>query len=472
VNRTTRLAQLCFIFVGCLAAAVSVRAQEAGSRSIGDEINLIRWREDYGFLRDRYESLTWLERFKFLPLNDSKTAWLTLGGEIRERMESYDDQFFGLPPLGYSFTSFATRLLAAADLHLGPHFRAFAELGSFWESGRKPASRPIDVGDLELQQGFFDVIATPGADRLTLRFGRQEYPIGSGRLIAIRDAANVRLTFDAVKVEWIHDGGTLTAFAGRPVNPRKGVFDSEPTGRESFWNLDWSVLRDGSGLPNTEAFYWGREVPNVPFGQGIGKETRHNLGGRLWGRARAWDYSVQASYQFGTFKDASIHAWGVATDTGYSIPAVPTRPRFGLRADVASGDTSAHDDVLQTFEAPYPALNYFSEAAIFAPGNGFDVHPYMQLQPARTVTAEIGVALLWRLHKEDAIYRAGGGILIPPGVSDGRFVTDIFQIDVTWKPVPFLAIQGAFVRAHAGQVVQDAGGKTTTFFLAQTDLRF
>src|SRR5262249_30644897 len=156
-------------------------------------------------------------------------------------------------------TSFATRLLADADLHVGSHFRAFAELGSFWESGRKPASRPIDVGDLELQQGFFDVVATPGGDRVIVRFGRQEYPIGSGRLIAIREAANVRLTFDAVKVEWVHDRSTLTAFAGRPVNPEKGVFDSQPTGRESFWNLDWSVLRENTGLPNTEAFYFGRK---------------------------------------------------------------------------------------------------------------------------------------------------------------------------------------------------------------------
>src|SRR5262249_16620716 len=244
----------------------------------------------------------------------------------------------------------------------------------------------------------------------------QEYPIGSGRLIAIREAANVRLTFDAVKVEWVHDRSTLTAFAGRPVNPEKGVFDSQPTGREPFWDLDWSVVRENTGLPNTEAFCFGGKVESALFGQGIGKQERHNLGGRLWGRALAWDYSVQASYQFGTFKDASIHAWGVATDTGYSMTAVPTRPRLGLRADIASGDTSAHDDVLQSFEAPYPALNYFTEAAIFAPGNGFDLHPYVQLQPARRVTAEIGIAFLWRLHQADAVYRAGGGFLIPPGV--------------------------------------------------------
>ena len=453
-----------------LASTLPCVAQDAGERSIGDEINTFRWREDYSFLRVRYDALTLLERLKFLPLNGSKTDYLSLGGEVRERVEIYDHQFFGLKPLGYSFTSFATRLLADGDLHLGSHFRAFAELGSFWESGRKPASRPADVGDLELQQGFFDVIATPEADRLTFRFGRQEFPIGSGRLVAIRDSTNVRLVFDAAKLEWVHGGSTLTAFAGRPVNPGKDIFDSRPTGRESFWNLDWTVLRDGR--PNTEAFYLGRDMDSAVFGEGGGKEVRHTLGGRLWGRTLPWDYSVQASYQFGTFKDISIHAWGVATDTGYSLATLPTRPRLALRADVASGDTSTHDNVLQTFEAPYPALNYFSEAAIFAPGNGFDVHPYLQLQPATTVTAEVGVALLWRLHREDAVYRAGGGLLVQPGVSDGRFVTNIFQINFIWKPIPFLALQGAFIRAPAGRVVQDAGGNTTTFFLASADLRF
>ena len=464
----TKSSSILVIVLGLGRAAL---CQDTGSRAIGDEINTFRWREDYSFLRDRSD-LTFFEQLKFIPLNDAKTAYLTLGGEVRERVESYEHQFFGLPPVGGSFTSFATRLLADADLHVGPHFRAFAELGSFWESGRKPGSRPVDVGDLELQQGFFDVIATPEADRLTIRFGRQEFPIGSGRLVAIRDSTNVRLVFDAAKIEWIRDGSTVTAFVGRPVDPKEDVFESKPSGRESFWTLDWTVLRDGIGIPNTELFYLGRDLQNAVFAQGIGKELRHSLGGRVWARAARWDYSVQAAYQFGTFQDASIRAWGVATDTGYSIASLPARPRFALRADVASGDVTAHDNVLQTFEAPYPALNYFSEAAIFAPGNGYDIHPYFQIQPARTLSAEIGVALLWRLHKGDAVYRAGGGLLVGPGVSDGSFVTDILQIDLTWKPIPFLVIQGAFVRAPAGRVVSDAGGRTTTFYLGQADFRF
>src|SRR4029450_8875493 len=116
--------------------------------------------------------------------------YLTLGGQVRERVEHYDPAFFGLPG-GATFTSFGTRLLADADLHLGARFRTFVELGSYWEDGREPASRPIDVGDLRLQQGVGGFVGLDGPDsRLTVRLGLQELPLGSGRLVSIRDGAN------------------------------------------------------------------------------------------------------------------------------------------------------------------------------------------------------------------------------------------------------------------------------------------
>lgn len=464
-----RAAWLCAIFAVSLVAA-RAEAQSPAPRTVGDEINIIRWREDYSFLRDRTDP-TLLERLKFIPLNDAKTDFLTLGGELRERVESYDHAFFGLPG-GRSFTAFATRVLADADLHLGERFRAFAELGSFYESGRKPVERPFDRGDLELQQGFLDFAAVHAAsERLTFRVGRQEFPLGSGRLVAIRDSTNARLAFDAAKIEWIGGRNTVTAFAGRPVVSKRGAFESASSDRESFWALDWSVAGATVRQPNAELFYLGRHLRTTAFAEATASETRHTLGGRMWARPAPWDCSLQASYQFGTFGDALIRAWGVASDTGYSIASLPTRPRLALRADIASGDSKAHDGVLQTFEAPYPALNYFTEAAIFAPGNGYDFHPYLQLQPTRTISAEIGVAFLWRLRKADAVYRAGGGVLVPPGTSDARFVTGMFQVDLTWKPIPFLSLQGALVRAPAGQLVREAGGKSTTFGLLSTDLR-
>ena len=124
-----------------------------------------------------------------------------------------------------------------------------------------------------------------------------------------------------------------------------------------------------------------------------------------------------------------------------------------------------------TFNAPYPALNYFSEAAIFAPGNSYDLHPYLEVRPARTVAATAGVDLVWRFRTSDAIYRAGGGILVPPGVSGARFVTAITQLDGSWQPLPQIALRAAWVWASAGAVVRAAGGRQTSFLLLSLDLR-
>jgi hypothetical protein len=466
--RRTVLCALSAVPLLVVLAPVPTAGQEP--RTVGEELNVIRWKEDYGFLRDRPEP-TLLERLKFIPLNRDRTAYLTVGAQVRERVEGYDRAFFGLPG-GPTFTSYATRLLADADLHVGARFRSFVELGSYWEDGREPASRPIDVGRLELQQAFLDVVGLDRPrSRLTLRLGRQELPLGSGRLVSIRDGANVRLSFDAAKVTWARGGRTtFEASAGRPVVPKQGVFDSETSDREWFWYGDLTRSGAAAGRPAVELFYVGHSLRGAVYGRGAGDETRHSLGGRVWGRPAPWDYSVQAGYQFGSFGSADIRAWGVATETGRAFASLPGRPRFAVRADVASGDRG-DAATLQTFNAPYPALNYFSEAATFAPGNSFDLHPYLEVRPARTVAAAAGVDLVWRFRTSDAIYRAGGGLLVPPGVSDASFVTAITQLDASWQPIPQIALRAAWVWASAGPVIRAAGGRPTGFLLLSLDLR-
>ncbi|HKC12806.1 MAG TPA: alginate export family protein, partial [Vicinamibacteria bacterium] len=167
---------------------------------------------------------------------------------------------------------------------------------------------------------------------------------------------------------------------------------------------------------------------------------------------------------------ADIRAWGVATDTGYTFASAPSRPRLALRADMASGDRR-EPGTLRSFNAPYPPLNYFSEAAIFAPGNGYDLHPYVEARPVKQLSTSVGVDFLWRSERTDAIYRAGGGLLLRPGVSAARFVTAITQVDGTWQPVPQVGLRAAWVLATAGPVVRSAGGRDTRFLLLSLDIR-
>ena len=285
-------------------------------------------------------------------------------------------------------------------LHLGSRFRTFVELGSYWEDGREPASRPIDVGDLELSQAFLDVTALDRAlSRLTLRLGRQELPVGSGRLVSIRDGANVRLSFDAAKLNWVRARRTLfEASAGRPVVPKPGVFASETSHREWFWYGDLTRLGTASGRPAVELFYVGHALRSTV----VDGTTRHSLGGRSVGPHPG---TIPCRRHQLIVRSADI-GLGWAHETGGRVSRVaPPSP-------AAIGE--AEQDLQRTLR---PEL--LLEAAIFAP-EFLTSTPTSRSGPPGQIAATAGVDLAAVQTSDD--HRAGGGIR-PPIVSDARFVT-------------------------------------------------
>jgi len=65
------------------------------------------------------------------------------------------------------------------------------------------------------------------------------------------------------------------------------------------------------------------------------------------------DYNFEFVFQWGSFGGGDIRAWMVASDTGYTFRYLPLRPRIGLKADIASGDSDPNDRDLQTFNAMF-----------------------------------------------------------------------------------------------------------------------
>jgi len=74
-------------------------------------------------------------------------------------------------------------------------------------------------------------------DSLTVRTGRQELAFGSQRLVSLRDAPNLRRTFDGARTTLRWNGWQLDAFATRPVRLKTGVFDDDPDPHAKFWGL-------------------------------------------------------------------------------------------------------------------------------------------------------------------------------------------------------------------------------------------
>ena len=98
---------------------------------------LLRYDEDYSYLKDPSRRTDWLDVLKYIPLGDRDGYYLSLGGTARPRFEFNQNPFFGSAPANShgNNNDLVQRYLLHADLHLGPNIRFFGQLQSGFENG-------------------------------------------------------------------------------------------------------------------------------------------------------------------------------------------------------------------------------------------------------------------------------------------------------------------------------------------------
>jgi hypothetical protein len=146
--------------------------------------------ENWQFLSDPNQRTDRWDVVKYMRFGDGMFA--SLGGEARETYERFGNQDFGLSvpsPNGYLLQ----RYLLHADIHLGSRLRLWTELNSSFENGRVGGPQPVvDVDKLDLHQGFVELgLIQRARVNVSVRTGRQEIAVGSGRLYALREGPNV-----------------------------------------------------------------------------------------------------------------------------------------------------------------------------------------------------------------------------------------------------------------------------------------
>ena len=217
----------------CLAVAGAVFAQEPAAHREPPPIRKWRYDEDYSYLR-RDAPGAWWEAFKFLPHGDGDVH-ATFGAEVRVRYEGYTNDLWGGAPVD-DHDYVWLRALPYADLHVGEHFRVFAQLISAFEVDDEAGRSPIDEDRIDLLQAFADVAMPLGAGSVTLRGGRQVLGYGSERLISARYGPNVLQAFDLAKVVHEDKGWRLDLLYGRPVDHEPGGFDDATSDTETLWS--------------------------------------------------------------------------------------------------------------------------------------------------------------------------------------------------------------------------------------------
>jgi hypothetical protein len=409
--------------------------------------------EDWSFLKDVPKVEFW-DTLKFIPLGRDD-RFVTLSGEVRYRSEGF--RIRETPARAATIDNYMLqRYLFGADVHLGSRARVFTELQSGIINGRLQSPRPTDRNTLDVHQAFVQWRqAVRPNHRLSVKAGRQELAIGSTRLISASPGLNVKRSFDGAEVSYRAPSWTLAGAAARLVGLQGGAFDDRPDAGQLFWGVAASRRSPRFQRGEIGGYYLGVDLRRSLYAQGIAAEQRHTAGVKWTGSGDRLSLNYDGLFQWGSFGDGEIRAWGFATETAYQLASRGWRPRVSVRADIASGDRDAADPRLQAFNPLFPGNSYSGAVGLLGPTNLTDLTPALTISPMPNLTVGFEAPSYWRTSTADGVYGTDLRLLIPPAAGHGKYVGTNPGALVVWQATRHLQLQGAITRFLAGAFLED-----------------
>jgi hypothetical protein len=436
----------------------------------------LRFDEDWSYLKDAAKRTEPLDKLKYIPLGNREGWYISLGGEARARYEYFNQANFGAGAQdanGYAMQ----RYLLHADWHFGQHVRVFTQLQSGLLNGRNGGPRPTDRDDLDLHQAFIDLkFGNREKGEVTIRAGRNEVELGAGRMISSAEGLNVRRSFDGVRVIYQRGNWWANLMSGKLVAAKPGTFDAVPINDQTYWGAAFARLfpQHKGGIA---VYQLGGDRKTARFNQGTGRELRHTLGSRVWWTRGQFDHNYEFIGQWGSFGERTgatqIRAWAVATDTGYSLPHLKLKPRFGLRADAASGDSQIGDRKLGTFNPYFPSIAWSDTASLFGPLNMRELAWSARLLPHPRVTVSGDTGFYWRQNTNDGLYSPGIILIRPSHPSRAAHTGNLIRGRLEWRIHRHLTYSATYARFFSGRFLRETPpGKSVHYLTSWMTFRF
>ncbi len=376
--------------------------------------SFLRWAEDWSAFENGVPGDSdSFDAIKYVPLGTSGETWASFGGDFRVRAEDWSGFNFGLP-LGVSHDDsfLLTRFRAHGDFHLPEKTRIFAEVKGAYASDRNlPGGvRSIDEDEIELQQLFFDSeVDLRGGESMRLRVGRQQFALGSQRLVSPLPWANSLRTWDGARLTHKTGEWNVDTFGAMfvPVDPN-GIGEGDSDQLLYGVYAKKAGPRAGEGI---ELYALRNEFAGRSFNGSSGVDRRWTLGLRQWAPlGERADYEYELSYQLGTLGAADVKAWSVASKLGYRL-SDDNSLKAWAGFDWASGDDEFGGDV-ETFNQLYPLGHaYFGIADVIGRQNTVDTSLGLTWKPQSKLTLNVAAHSFWTDSSQDAIYNAGGGVV-------------------------------------------------------------
>jgi hypothetical protein len=469
-----RFVSLVLLVLGLARGTVSAQTQcSTGSPAYA----LLRQDEDYSYLRNPACRDDYWDHLKYVRLGSHADTFFTLGGEVREWYEGYRNASWGY---GTQDTNgyLLQRLSVYSDIHAAPRIRLFVQLTSDIEAGRNGGPRPvIDESKLFFEEAFADItLSKEASDKLVLRLGRQEFELGDGRLVDVREGPNVRQTFDGASLNWKVSSWNIDGFALKPVLNGIGVFDAPPDHGSTFWGVYAVHPNPKIKGVNIDLYYLGLARKDAAFEIGSADEVRHTVGGRLSGKQGGWSYDSEAAYQWGSFGARYIRAWGTGHDTSYTFRSIRLQPQVGASALVASGSHGNSQSDMGTLNPLFPTGYYFGQGgiALLGPSNLMAIGPKIGLQFTKSLSVVADNNVFWRTSLQDGVYGPGVNLLIAGQGNSERYVGSQPSVGVYWRASRHISASAAYAHFFVGSFLVNASpqGKDVNYGAIWTMYKF
>lgn len=350
-----------------------------------------------------------LDRIKRLRFGDD---WLaSIGGGFQTRyMNEYNSRLTQRDNV-YQLS----RLRPYVDVWYRDRFRFFFEGNISYTQWQDLPPLLIDESGPDIQNLFFDVKLGDLHDApVYLRAGRQELLLGSQRLVSPPDWANVRRTFQGLRLLRTGEKFDADLFVVQPVIPNANAFDS----------VDNNVVFAGSFLTYRPAkgqavdlYYLMLDNTSRITQLALARHpsTVHTIGSRYYGdkdlndcRKLLWD--VEGAIQFGERGRQDVIAGMLTTGLGMNFKKAPLNPTFWVYYDYASGDDSPNaGNNFTTFNQLFPFGHYYlGWADLVGRQNIHDVNASLTVYPTKWWTFQTQFHNFWLDNVRDGLYNPAG----------------------------------------------------------------
>jgi hypothetical protein len=434
--------------------------------------NLSRWAEDWRMMRDPRKRDDFLDRLKYIPIDDRGDIYLTLSGEVRLRDDYYSNP--GLTDGDYRRED-KLRLVGGADLHIGP-VRFYGELAHGGLAGHNygaPTAKFRD--DLFAQQIFGEISGAVGPATLGVRYGRQEFTDGAPGLISQKDHNTIRAPLDGVRGWAQLSGVRVDMFDFEQVKLGMDGIGDDVSDHETHF----SGVTAGLVLANEKTrklfldpFVWRDRNDKQRWGSVTGREVRRYYGARLWGSLGDLTLDWTVARQGGDFNGRDISAWNLFIAQTWQLDAKGMAPKIGVHFDYGSGGGSYGTGTLNAGRAISAGTAGYSYQSALSPTNLFQISPNLTVSPAKTLDVTFEYQRSARATESDAIYRGAGTAYAGSQLLDGSHVGDALHLQATWKLTPRLSLVTRYEYFMTGAVLDQLGYADSHYLGSWLTFRF